>query len=74
MAFFATAFCMVLVEQDEIVEPSGVENIRLVKSMRLPDPVFLAKKVEELEAPASKGDSRTVIDLLCELVPTYKRG
>ena len=63
-----------LVEQDEIVEPSGVENIRLVKSMRLPDPVFLAKMVEELEALASKGDSRTVIDLLCELVPTYKRG
>jgi FlaA1/EpsC-like NDP-sugar epimerase len=63
-----------LVGKDEAIEPSGVENIRKVRSMRLPDPVFLAKKVEELEARASQGDSRAVRDLLCELVPTYKRG
>lgn len=63
-----------LVEKDEAVEPSGVENIRKVRSMWLPDPVFLTKKVEELGTLASKGDSQAVLDLLGELVPTYQRG
>lgn len=63
-----------LVEQDEVVEPSGVENIRLVRPMRLPDPVFLIKKIEELESLASKDDAKAALDVLCGLVPTYKRG
>ena len=63
-----------LVEQSEVVEPSGVEDIRLVRSTRLQDPVFLARKAEELEALASKGDAKAVLALLCEVVPTYKRG
>ena len=63
-----------LVEQDEAVEPSGVENIQQVRPLRLPDPVFLVKKVEELEALVSKDDAKAALDLLCELVPTYKRG
>lgn len=62
-----------LVGKDETVEPSGVEDIWRIQSTLQPDPTFLAKKVEELEARASKGDPHVVRDLLCELVPTYKR-
>lgn len=63
-----------LVEQDEVAEPSGVESIRVVRPMRLPDPAFLIKKIEELEALASKDDAKASLDVLCGLVPTYKRG
>lgn len=62
-----------LVEQDEAVEPSGVENIHQVHPLRLPDPVVLVKMVDELEALVSKNDLKAALDLLCELVPTYKR-
>ncbi len=63
-----------LLGQDEAVEPSGVGNIRLVRSLRLPDPIFLARKIEELEAMVAKGDAKAVVDVLSELVLTYKRG
>src|SRR5574337_755813 len=62
-----------LVGKDETVEPSGVEDIRRIRSTLQQDPTFLAKKVEELETLASQGDSHAARDLLGELVPTYKR-
>lgn len=63
-----------LVEKDEIAEPSRVENIRQVSARRVVDPVFLTRKIEELELLASMGNAKSVLDVLCELVPTYTRG
>lgn len=61
-----------LVGKDEAVESSGVENILQVRPTRLPDPALLAKKVEELERLAVSGESKAVIEQLCEVVQTYR--
>ena len=60
-----------LVGVDETVEPSGVENILRVQSEWAPEPTFLVRKVAELERLAAQGESRAVIERLCEIVPTF---
>jgi FlaA1/EpsC-like NDP-sugar epimerase len=61
-----------LVGEDEILEPSGVEKIRRVRSLRSLKPVLLTKKLLELERLAIEGKSGELIELLCEVVPTFQ--
>ena len=60
-----------LVGVDETVEPSGVENILRVQSEWAPEPTFLVRKVAELERLAAQGESKAIIERLCDLVPTF---
>jgi FlaA1/EpsC-like NDP-sugar epimerase len=61
-----------LVGKDETLEPAGVEKILQVQSRRGPDRVGLARKLSELERLAIEGKSDGLIELLCELVPTFQ--
>lgn len=61
-----------LVEDDEIVEPSGIRQIIKVRPKRRPNPVLLNDQISELERAAFCGDADAVIERLCEIVPTYK--
>jgi FlaA1/EpsC-like NDP-sugar epimerase len=60
-----------LVGIDETLEPSGVEKILQVRPRRLPRPARLVKKLSELERLAIEGKSDALIELLCEVVPTF---
>jgi FlaA1/EpsC-like NDP-sugar epimerase len=61
-----------LVEADEIVEPSGVEKILRVRPAQIPELSWLGQKIRELERVAQQGKSLAVIELLCEVVPTFR--
>lgn len=61
-----------LVGKDETVEPSIVEKIFRVQSACVPGTAFLVQKVAKLERLAAQGESKAVIEQLCELVPTYR--
>ncbi|MBI3609516.1 MAG: polysaccharide biosynthesis protein [Nitrospirae bacterium] len=61
-----------LVGMDETVEPTSVEKILRVRGGRSPEPAILMRMVLELEGLAAEGKSRTVIEKLCEIVPTYR--
>jgi FlaA1/EpsC-like NDP-sugar epimerase len=60
-----------LVGEDESLEPSEVEKIFRVRSQRPPRSAHLVGKLSELERLAIEGKSEALIDLLCELVPTF---
>jgi FlaA1/EpsC-like NDP-sugar epimerase len=60
-----------LVGDDETLEPSGVEKILRVRPQRPPGPARLVKKLSELERLAIEGKSEALIELLCEVVPTF---
>jgi FlaA1/EpsC-like NDP-sugar epimerase len=60
-----------LVSDDETLEPSGVEKILRVRSLRDSKPASLAEKLTELEYLAIGGRSDALIELLCEVVPTF---
>jgi FlaA1/EpsC-like NDP-sugar epimerase len=61
-----------LVGHDEIVEWSGVPEIRRVRSRAGVDRDRLLAGVAELEACAIGGDAKAVIEQLREMVPTYR--
>jgi FlaA1/EpsC-like NDP-sugar epimerase len=60
-----------LVGEDETLEPSRVEKILQVRSQRSPRQAHLVKKLSELERLAIEGKSEALIELLCEVVPTF---
>jgi FlaA1/EpsC-like NDP-sugar epimerase len=60
-----------LVGVDETLEPTGVEKILQVGSLRPLRPVSLSKKLLELERLAIEGKSNELIELLCGVVPTF---
>ncbi len=62
-----------LVGMDEMLVASGVESILQVQSGWIPDPASLTQKISQLEQLAIEGKSREVIDLLYEVVPTFRR-
>jgi FlaA1/EpsC-like NDP-sugar epimerase len=61
-----------LVGADERLEPSGVEKILQVHLTWLPRLSSLAQHIAELERLAIAGKSKQVIELLCEVVPTFQ--
>jgi FlaA1/EpsC-like NDP-sugar epimerase len=60
-----------LVGEDEALEPSEVEKILQVRSQQPPRPSGLVQKLGELERLAIEGRSERLIELLCEVVPTF---
>lgn len=61
-----------LVGSDETIEPSGTEKIQRVRPDWLPEFRCLRRQIDALERAAMRGDSRAVIGLLCETVPTFR--
>lgn len=61
-----------LVAMDEALIPSGVDKIRRVQSGWIPDLKALRQSIDRLEALASDGQARPVVELLCRLVPTFR--
>jgi FlaA1/EpsC-like NDP-sugar epimerase len=61
-----------LVGADERLEPSGVEKILQVHLTWLPQLSSLTQQISELERLAIAGKSKQVIELLCEVVPTFQ--
>jgi FlaA1/EpsC-like NDP-sugar epimerase len=60
-----------LVGEDETLEPSGVEKILRVRPRRPFAMESLPEKLLELERLAIEGKSAALIELLCEVVPTF---
>ena len=60
-----------LIGPDETIEQSGLEKIQKVKSGHPWNPYVLMPLVALLEQRAAQQDLDLVIDLLCELVPTF---
>jgi FlaA1/EpsC-like NDP-sugar epimerase len=61
-----------LVGDDETLEPSGVEKILQVISAYPSTPAALANRLSDLERLAIEGRSDALIELLCEVVPTFR--
>jgi FlaA1/EpsC-like NDP-sugar epimerase len=61
-----------LVAMDEMLVPADVEKIMRVESGWIPDYDFLVQKIAQLERLAINGKSGSVIELLCEIVPTFR--
>lgn len=61
-----------LVGMDETPLPSPVEKILLVHSGWVPKPDYLAQKIAQLQKAAIQGDTEAVLELLYEVVPTFR--
>jgi FlaA1/EpsC-like NDP-sugar epimerase len=61
-----------LVGEDETLEPCGVENLRRVRPRRLPAPPIFEKRLVELEQLALQGDVKSVVEVLRDVVPTFR--
>jgi FlaA1/EpsC-like NDP-sugar epimerase len=64
--------CEELVAVDESLVKSEVEKIMRVQSSSIPDLQFLLHKIEEIERAATSGQSRLALQLLYEIVPTFR--
>jgi FlaA1/EpsC-like NDP-sugar epimerase len=60
-----------LMGEDETIEPAGVEKIIQVRSLGHAKAASLANKLSALERLAIEGRSDVLIELLCEVVPTF---
>jgi FlaA1/EpsC-like NDP-sugar epimerase len=61
-----------LVAMDEMIVPSEIEKIMRVQSAWIADLDFVTQKIEEIERFALKGQTPAALQLLCELVPTFR--
>jgi FlaA1/EpsC-like NDP-sugar epimerase len=61
-----------LVAMDEMIVPSEVEKIMRVQSAWVCDLDSVTKKIGEIERYASNGQTPAALELLCELVPTFR--
>jgi FlaA1/EpsC-like NDP-sugar epimerase len=61
-----------LIGSDEAIFPCAVDKIRQVKAGWIPDLKVVTAKLAELERHAIAGNSGSVIQLLYELVPTFR--
>jgi hypothetical protein len=57
---------------DEMLVPAEVEKILRVQCGWIPELEFLVQKIAELEQLAINGKSERLIELLYELVPTFR--
>jgi FlaA1/EpsC-like NDP-sugar epimerase len=60
-----------LIGEDEAIEPAGVEKILQVRPAHYAPSASLLQKISQLEQLAIQGKSREVIELLCQVVPTF---
>jgi FlaA1/EpsC-like NDP-sugar epimerase len=60
-----------LVGKDEVLQPSGVENIYQVRVSHVPESTVLMQRIARLEQLAIEGASKKIFDYLFTLVPTY---
>jgi FlaA1/EpsC-like NDP-sugar epimerase len=61
-----------LVGISETTEPSEVALIRKVRPARLPDLARLEQQVARLENLALQGETEAVVELLAQIVPTFR--
>ena len=61
-----------LVGMDETIEPSEAEKILRVQSGWVPTTEFLAERIAELQRLAIQGSASAVLEVLHELVPTFR--
>jgi FlaA1/EpsC-like NDP-sugar epimerase len=61
-----------LVAMDEMIVPSEVEKIRRVQSGWVADLDFVTRKIEEMERLAINGKPWLALEVLCEMVPTFR--
>jgi FlaA1/EpsC-like NDP-sugar epimerase len=61
-----------LIAADETLEPSAKEKIYRVRPAWLPDPGLFEQAIFRLEKLAKDGESGQVIELLREIVPTFR--
>jgi FlaA1/EpsC-like NDP-sugar epimerase len=61
-----------LVAMDEALTASPVDKIQRVQSGWVPELEFLQEKIDDLERLANNGQCRSAVDLLCQLVPTFR--
>jgi FlaA1/EpsC-like NDP-sugar epimerase len=61
-----------LVAMDETIVPSESEKIMRVQSGWIPDLEFVAHNIEAMERLATDGQSRLALELLYEMVPTFR--
>jgi len=61
-----------LVAMDETLVASGVDKIRRVQSAWIPDLKVLQQNINRLESLAANGQSRSVVESLYRLVPTFR--
>ncbi len=61
-----------LVDTEETVQPSSVGKIQRVTPRQLPPSAALALQVENLEYLAQLNDTKSVMEAICRLVPTFR--
>ncbi len=61
-----------LVGQNETIVPSGIQSIRKVRPLLVPDPPVLYRQIDELERLAMSGDVDRVIAQLRVIVPEFE--
>jgi FlaA1/EpsC-like NDP-sugar epimerase len=64
--------CEELVGANETIAPSGVAQIFQVQAGWLPDPDILAQQLTALERLALQGEPRALLELLYEVIPTFR--
>ncbi len=62
-----------LIGDDERVEQSGTSHVLLLRGGKEPDSEWLYEKVHAMEKAATAGDSDGTLDLIEEVVPSFRR-